>query len=174
MRARNYTTGLPVAGPSALPILRPEVPLQARAMDRADIKAFRASHKAAAKRAARAGYDILYVYAAHDLSLMCHFLSARVNQRSDEYGGSFNNRLRLLREVLEDTCEVAEGAQAVALRFSVAEPGKPGGLSHDGEGRDVVRSVGGAAGYLGRQHRRLAGRQSDLAVFGRRLSARVH
>ena len=141
MRARNFTTGLPVIGPSDLPALRPEAPLQARAMDLGDIKAFRASHKAAALRAKQAGYDIIYVYAAHDLSILSHFLSLRTNQRNDEYGGTFENRVRLLREVLEDTLEVTAGERAVALRFSVAEPGRPGGLSHDGEGRDVVEAL---------------------------------
>lgn len=142
MRARNLTTGTPVPGPSALPILRPEVPLQARAMDLADIRAFREAHKAAARRATEAGYDILYVYAAHDLSLLSHFLSVRTNHRTDAYGGSLRNRVRLLREVLEDTADVAAaGTCAVALRFSVAEPGRPGGLTHDGEGRDIVEAL---------------------------------
>lgn len=141
MRARNITTGRPVIGPSHLPVLRPEVPVQARAMNKRDILAFRKAHKAAATRARQAGYDILYVYAAHDLSLLSHFLSPQLNQRSDEYGGSFKNRIRLLREVLEDTLEVAAGDRAVALRFSVAEPGKPGGLSHEGEGRDVIEAL---------------------------------
>lgn len=141
MRSRNITTGLPVIGPSALPVLRPEVPVQAMAMDLDAIRAFRAAHRAAAQRAREAGYDILYVYAAHDLSLLSHFLSVRTNRRDDAYGGCFENRLRLLREVLEDTLEVAAGEQAVALRFSVAEPGKAVGLTHDGEGRDVVEAL---------------------------------
>ena len=141
MRARNYTTGMPVIGPSNLPILRPEIPLQASAMSLSDIAEFRAAHRAAAQRAVTAGFDILYVYAAHDLSLLSHFLSKRTNQRADAYGGSLNNRLRLLREVLEDTLEVAAGTRAVAIRFSVAEPGQSIGLTHDGEGRDVVEAL---------------------------------
>lgn len=141
MRARNYTTGLPIAGPSNLPILRPEVPLQACEMSLSDISEFRLAHKAAARRAVQAGFDILYVYAAHDLSLLSHFLSKRTNHRTDAYGGSFNNRLRLLREVLEDTLEVAANRHAVALRFSVAEPDASVGLRHDGEGRDVVEAL---------------------------------
>ncbi len=141
MRARNYTTGLPVNGPSNLPILRPEIPLQARAMDLADIRSFRETHKAAALNGKKAGYDILYVYAAHDLSLLSHFISRRANRRSDAYGGPLKNRMRLLREVLEDTLEVAAGDCAVALRFSVAEPGRTVGLTHDGEGRDVVEAL---------------------------------
>ena len=141
MRARNITTGHPVIGPSALPVLRPEVPVQTRAMDLADIWSFRAAHKAAAKRAVAAGYDILYVYAAHDISLLSNFLSLRTNDRTDEYGGSLENRLRLLREVLEDTLDVAAGEKAVALRFGVDEPGEAIGLRSDGEGRDVVAAL---------------------------------
>ncbi len=141
MRARNLATGLPVIGPSDLPVLRPEVPVQARAMDISDIRAFRKMHKSAAKRAKDVGYDILYVYAAHDLSLLSHFLSRRTNSRSDAYGGSLVNRTRLLREVLEDTLETAAGEVAVALRFSVSEPDKQVGLKHDGEGREVVETL---------------------------------
>ena len=141
MRARNITTATVAMGPSALPVLRPEVPTQARAMDLADIKALRESHKAAAVRAKQAGYDILYVYAAHDLSILNHFLSLRTNQRTDQYGGSFENRLRLFKEILQDTLEVAANELAVAVRFSVAEPGKPDGLTHDGEGRDVIEAL---------------------------------
>lgn len=142
MRARNFTTGLPVIGPSSLPILRPEVPLQACEMSLFDINAFRQTHQAAARRAVQAGFDIIYVYAAHDLSLLSHFLSKRTNQRTDAYGGSFENRVRLLREVLEDTLEIAAAAnRAVALRLSVAEPGQSMGLRHDGEGRDVVEAL---------------------------------
>ena len=64
---------------------------------------------------------------AHDLSILSHFLSLNTNRRTDEYGGSLDNRIRLLREVLQDTLEIAAGDVAVALRFSVAEPGKKGG-----------------------------------------------
>ena len=141
MRARNMTTGLPVAGPGDLPVLRPEVPCQARSIDRSEIRAFRASHRGAALRAKDAGYDIIYVYAAHDLSILSHFLSLNTNNRSDQYGGTFDNRIRLLREVLEDTQEIAAGERAVALRFSVSEPEKPTGLTSDGEGRDVVEAL---------------------------------
>ena len=116
-----------------------DIPRHAAQVDA--IKAFRASHKAAALRAKQAGYDIIYVYAAHDLSILSHSLSLRTNQRNDECGGTFENRVRLLREVLEDTLKVTVGERAVALRFSVAEPGRPGGLSHDGEGRDVVEAL---------------------------------
>ena len=141
MRARNFATGVPVIGPSDLPILRPEMPVQARAMDKSDIREFRRAHKKAAQNAKDVGYDILYVYAAHDISLLSHFLSRRTNFRSDEYGGSLVNRARLLREVLEDTLEVAAGERAVALRFGVHEPGAKHAMTYDGEGREVVEML---------------------------------
>ena len=141
MQSRNFTTGLPVIGPSNLSVLRPEIPIQSRSMDMADIQLFRNEHKAAVKRSVNAGYDIIYVYAAHGLSIFNHFLSINTNQRSDQYGGTFANRIRLLKEVLEDTLDVVKGERAVALRFSVAEPGKPKGLRHDGEGRDVIEAL---------------------------------
>ncbi|OAN82124.1 hypothetical protein A8B81_09650 [Sulfitobacter pontiacus] len=141
MRARNFATGVPVIGPSDLPILRPEMPVQARAMDKSDIREFRRAHKKAAQNAKDVGYDILYVYAAHDISLLSHFLSRRTNFRSDEYGGSLENRARLLREVLEDTLEVAAGERAVALRFGVHEPGAKHAMTYDGEGREVVEML---------------------------------
>ncbi|WP_035920063.1 FAD-dependent oxidoreductase [Leisingera aquimarina] len=141
MRARNFATGMPVIGPSDLPILKPEIPVQAKAMDKSDIRGFRESHKKAAQMAKRAGYDIIYVYAAHDISILSHFLSRRTNHRSDEYGGSLENRVRLLREVLEDTLEVAAGERAVALRFAVHEVGAKLAMTHDGEGREVVEML---------------------------------
>ena len=63
---------------------------------------------------AAAGYDLIYVYAGHNLSTVQHFLSRRFNDRSDEYGGTLENRVRLLREILEDTMEECEGRAAVA------------------------------------------------------------
>ena len=59
-------------------------------------------HRAAALRARAAGFDIVYVYAAHTY-LLAQFLDPRLNQRSDDYGGSIANRARLVREVLAET-----------------------------------------------------------------------
>jgi dimethylamine/trimethylamine dehydrogenase len=69
----------------------------------------------------RAGYDLVYVYAGHGLSTLQTFLSRRFNSRTDAYGGTLENRARLLREVLEDTLELAEGRMAVACRICVDE-----------------------------------------------------
>jgi dimethylamine/trimethylamine dehydrogenase len=141
LRSRGIENGYPVMGPSALPCLKPDMPFSSKAMDKADIRALRASHRAAIRRAKAAGYDIAYVYAAHDASILWHFLSPAYNHRSDEYGGSFENRLRLLREVLEDAQDEAAGEIAIALRFAVHEASGPKRITHDGEGRDVVEAL---------------------------------
>lgn len=112
-------------------------PSQARAMTRHDIREYRRWHREAALRGKRAGMDIIYVYAAHDLSLPMHFLQRRRNQRSDEYGGSLENRVRLLREVLEDTKDMVGDTCAVALRFATEELLGAGGVEL-AEARDIV------------------------------------
>lgn len=112
-------------------------PSQARAMTRHDIREYRRWHRAAALRGKRAGMDIIYVYAAHDLSLPMHFLQRRRNQRSDEYGGSLENRVRLLREVLEDTKDAVGDTCAVALRFATEELLGAGGIEL-AEAKDIV------------------------------------
>ena len=57
------------------------------------------------------------------------FLSRRCNHRSDEYGGSLENRVRLLREMIEDTKEAVGDTCAVAVRFAVDELMGDGGVS---------------------------------------------
>lgn len=112
-------------------------PSQARAMTKHDIREYRRWHREAAIRGQRAGMDIIYVYAAHDLSLAMHFLQRRRNQRSDEYGGSLENRVRLLREVLEDTKDAVGDRCAVALRFATEELLGPGGVEL-AEAKEIV------------------------------------
>ena len=96
-------------------------PVQARAMTKGDIADLRRWHRNAVRRSLQAGYDLVYVYAGHALGGIHHFLSPRYNQRSDEYGGSPRNRMRLLREILEDTQEEVAGRAAVACRITVDE-----------------------------------------------------
>jgi len=134
--ANNYSREIPMA-PSARPVDLPD-PVQARAMDKADIRALRRMHREAALRAKRAGFDIVYVYAGHDMATLMHFLSPALNDRGDEYGGSLENRVRLLREVLEDTKEAVGDSCAVALRLAVDEMAGEQGRTAEGEGRGIV------------------------------------
>jgi dimethylamine/trimethylamine dehydrogenase len=135
--ARNLYSRLPPLAPSHQPV-RGLAPVQARAMTRADIRALRRWHRQAALRAREAGFDIIYVYAGHDLSLPMHFLQLRRNHRTDEYGGSLENRSRLLRELLVETREAIGDRCAVALRLAVDELMGERGICADGEGRELV------------------------------------
>ena len=114
------------------------VPTQTRGMDKGDIREFRRWHRNAALRAKQADADIVYVYAGHDSTLLMHFLSRRRNWRTDEYGGSLENRARLLREVIEETKEAVGDRCAVAVRLAVDELRGPDGIACEGEGRETV------------------------------------
>jgi dimethylamine/trimethylamine dehydrogenase len=92
-------------------------PIQSQRMDRSDIRAFRRWHLAAAKRARQAGFDIIYVYPTHGY-LVSEFLSRTLNDRTDQYGGSLENRSRLMRELIEETRDAVGDRCAVAVRFS--------------------------------------------------------
>ena len=122
MNAPNFYGREVPMGPSALPVMTFTYdPVQARAMTGRDIRDLRRWHRAAALRARRAGFDLVYVYAGHALSFLHHFLSRRYNHRTDEYGGSLENRVRLLKEVLIDTREAVGDVCAVPCRISMDE-----------------------------------------------------
>ena len=134
--ANRYSREVAI-GPAHQPVNAPD-PVQARAMDKADIRAYRRWHRAAALRAKKAGFDIIAVYAGHDLSLAMHFLQRRRNDRIDEYGGSLENRARLLRELIEETKEAVGDTCAVVVRMAVDELMGPRGITSEAEGRDVI------------------------------------
>ncbi len=113
-------------------------PGQTRRMDKEDIRNVRRWHRDAALRAKKAGFDIVLVYAAHNLSLAMHFLLRRYNDRTDEYGGSLENRVRFLKELIEETKEAVGDKCAVAVRLAVDELLGDDGLTHEGEGHDIV------------------------------------
>jgi len=115
-------------------------PAATRAMDKADIRAFRDWHRKAALRARAAGFDIVYVYATHGY-MLSNFLSATTNRRTDEYGGSIENRVRLVREVIEDTKDAVGATCAVAVRFSVDDGGGGDGRPVHAERRDMFEML---------------------------------
>lgn len=71
----------------------------ARAMTRDEVKQAGDDFIAAAKRCEQAGFHGVELHGAHGY-LLCQFISAEINRREDEYGGSFENRTRLLREII--------------------------------------------------------------------------
>ena len=93
-------------------------PGQNRQIDKQDIQNICRWHRNAAKRALEAEFDLVYVYATHGY-LLSEFLNPETNTRIDEYGGSLENRVRLIRELIEETKEIVDGKAAVATRFSV-------------------------------------------------------
>ena len=139
-RAQNRTSREIPMGPSSHTVVSYD-PVQSRVMDKEDIRNLRRWHVAAARRAKRAGFDIVYVYAAHGLVTPMQFLSKRYNQRTDEYGGSLENRVRLLRELIEETKDAVGDTCAVPVRICVDELIGPKGLCSDGEGRDVIEML---------------------------------
>ena len=109
-------------------------------MSKSDIKDLRVWQVQAANRAKSAVFDIVYVYAGHAY-LPFQFITPRFNQRRDEYGGSLHNRVRLFREMIEETKEAVGDRCAVAVRFAVHEFQVDGGISSDGEGREVIEML---------------------------------
>ena len=118
----NLASRLPPLGLSSMPVAGEWMePLQSRAMDAEDFRAVRRWHRNAALRARKAGYDLIYVYAGHGLTLTQQLLSRATNDRTDHYGGSLENRVRLLKELLEETRDAVGHDCAVPLRMAVEE-----------------------------------------------------
>lgn len=138
--AQNHLSRAPVLAPSDMSLDYP-YPKQARAMDKTDIRNLRRWHRDAALRAKDAGFDIIYVYAGHQMTVAQHFMLPHMNQRTDEYGGSLENRVRLTRELLEETREAVGDTCAVAFRFAVDEMLGADGMQADEEGRAVVEML---------------------------------
>jgi len=111
-------------------------PFQTRAMDKTDIRNLRRWHRKAAIRARDAGFDVVYVYATHGY-LLANFLDPRSNTRSDEYGGSLENRVRLVRELIEETKDAVGDRCGVAVRFKADETIGEDGVPQWGERHDM-------------------------------------
>ena len=105
-------------GPSALPFK--EGTPAPEALDLAGIRKVIDDFRAAAHRAVLAGFKVVEVHGAHGY-LLHEFYSPLSNQRSDEYGGSFENRVRLLLEVTTAVQEVWPKGYPVFVRLSATD-----------------------------------------------------
>lgn len=136
-----YTKEVP-RGPSALPIRTfTNDPVQARAMDRQDIRDLRRWHRNAFKRAKIAGFDLVCLYGAHGFGIIQHFLSTATNQRSDEYGGTLENRSRLMRELVAEARDAIGETCGITLRLSLDEMVGELGFANS-EVRDLIEMHG--------------------------------
>ena len=91
-----------------------------RAMSKAMIRETVDAYGAAAGRMKRAGLDGVEILASHGL-LPAQFLNPRVNRRTDEYGGSFENRRRFLNEIIASVREAVGTDIVVGMRISANE-----------------------------------------------------
>src|SRR5271156_2079148 len=137
----NRASRLPPLSPSGVPWMATHVGFMGnqrpRAMDEGDIGRLLAWQAEGARKARRAGFDIVYVYAGMGY-LPYEFLLPEYNRRTDAYGGSIENRVRIVRQLIEVTREAVGDGAAVALRISLEElRGRPGQHA-ESEAHEVV------------------------------------
>ncbi|KAJ5173265.1 hypothetical protein N7492_005858 [Penicillium capsulatum] len=107
-----------VKGPSDIPF-HDKFPTP-KAMTKAEIDEFKEAWVAAVKRSVQAGVDFIEIHNAHGYLLMS-FLSPATNKRTDEYGGSFENRIRLSMEVAQLTRDNIPKDMPIFLRVSATD-----------------------------------------------------
>ncbi|TPJ82822.1 bifunctional salicylyl-CoA 5-hydroxylase/oxidoreductase [Mesorhizobium sp. B2-6-2] len=105
----------PVMAPSAVPWSpKNQVP---KAMDRADMDLVRDQFVASAEMAARCGFDMLEIHAAHGY-LLSAFITPLTNRRTDDYGGSLENRMRYPLEIFHAVRAVWPAEKPISMRIS--------------------------------------------------------
>jgi len=105
----------PIAAPSAIPMDTGWLVPHALTLD--EIARLRQSWKDATQRALDADFEVLEVHGAHGY-LLHEFLSPLSNKRADRYGGSFDNRIRLALEIVEDVRSIWPADKPLFLRIS--------------------------------------------------------
>jgi len=110
--------GWPVVGPSPIPF-SPESPTP-RALDEAGIDGVVAAFEAAARRALAAGFQVIEIHSAHGY-LLHEFLSPLSNHRTDDYGGSLENRMRLPLRVAESLRSIVGESIPLFVRISATD-----------------------------------------------------
>lgn len=109
-----------------------------RAITRGEIHLMNQAHRQSVENLRAAGFDGIEIHASH-AGLIEQFLSPYFNRRSDEYGGSLENRMRLLVQTLETTRQAAGRGMAVGMRLNCDELVEGG--YHTADAHGVVRSI---------------------------------
>ncbi|MGU7773809.1 NADH:flavin oxidoreductase/NADH oxidase [Burkholderia sp. MR1-5-21] len=112
-------TGWPIVGPSAIPFDE-EMARTPQEMTLGEIDELLDAFEAATRRAVRAGFKVIEVHAGHGY-LLHEFLSPLSNHRSDEYGGSLENRCRLLLRIVARMRSVLPKSMPLFIRISATE-----------------------------------------------------
>jgi 2,4-dienoyl-CoA reductase-like NADH-dependent reductase (Old Yellow Enzyme family) len=110
--------GWPVMAPSPIPFYKENPPPQE--MDKNEIKKVKRAFVEAAQRGVKAGFKIIELHSAHGY-LLHSFLSPLSNHRQDEYGGSFQNRCRLILELVNAVREVIPNDMPLFVRLSATD-----------------------------------------------------
>ncbi|MCB2073085.1 MAG: FAD-dependent oxidoreductase [Novosphingobium sp.] len=108
------------------------------AATREEIRLMNEAHRQSARHLREAGFDGIEIHASHS-GMIEQFLSPYFNRRTDEYGGSLENRMRLLVETLETTRETAGPDMAVGMRFNCDELVEGG--YHTPEAYEVLQKI---------------------------------
>ncbi len=109
-----------------------------RTATREDIRFMNEAHRQSARHLQQAGFDGIEIHASHS-GILEQFLSPYFNRRDDEYGGSLENRMRLLVETLETTRQAAGKGMAVGMRFNCDELVQGG--YHTAEAYEVLQKI---------------------------------
>jgi len=132
--------GWQTVAPSAVPF-RASDPLP-KALDHTEIRAIQDAFRAAARRALSAGFEVLELHCAHGY-LAHEFLSPFANKRADEYGGSFENRIRFVLELTDAVRSVWPERLPLFVRISATD-WKDGGWTLD-DSVQLARELRGRA-----------------------------
>jgi len=136
--ALNYETRMAPRGVSQIP--SDYVYNQScRTMSKQDIRELQGFYVAAAKRARAAGFDIVNVYGGHTHSIPHQFLEPFYNKRTDEYGGSLENRARFWLETLEMVRDAIGDECAISCRFGVDTLRGESGISAEEDGVGFIK-----------------------------------
>lgn len=145
-------TGYPLKAASAIAsISGREVP---EAISREEIYKLIEAYGDAAVRAQRAGIDMVEVHCAHGY-LVSTFISSRTNNRLDEFGGCFENRMRLITLIIDNIRKKTKGTLPILCRINGSD---------DVEGGQTVQDAAAVAAYL----------EEECGIDGIHVSRAVH
>jgi len=128
----------PSFGPSVRQFGYSDRTVSTRAMTREEITAMHGALRETAANMRAAGFDGIMLHGSH-AGLIEQFLSPYFNERTDDYGGNLENRMRFLRESLTAAREGAGSDLAIGIRFNCDEM-IPGGYGTD-TAREVVKAI---------------------------------